>query len=277
MKKNSLRPLVSIIICVYNGERYLGLTLDSVLSQTYANIEILIVNDGSKDGSQEIIEKYAAGDARIRWFSRANSGLPACRNFAFASAKGEWIAVIDQDDLCYPDRIEKQLAVAAIYPTAGLIFCNTDYIDEEGNVTGSHLESFELPNDFIPKKVAGNLLLIKGCFIDSEAWFFKRNVASSLEPLIESLRYACDYEYFIRVGLHFDFAYTRDTLAAWRIHPAQESATNKKRFHEHRLVLKRYFLDADIEFVTRCLIIKNYARSHGGEIYRWLKSKLRIV
>jgi glycosyltransferase involved in cell wall biosynthesis len=273
----SLSPLVSVIICVYNGERYLALTLDSVLSQTYANIEILIVNDGSRDGSQAIIEEYAARDARIRWFSRVNSGLPASRNFAFAEARGEWIAVIDQDDLCYPERVEMQLGVAAKYPTAGFIFCDTDYIDEAGKVTGSHLKSFVLPDGFIPKKTAGNLLLVKGCFIDSEAWFFRKNVASSLEPLIESLRYACDYEYFIRVGLHFDFAYTRETLAAWRIHPAQESATNKKRFYEHRLVLKRYFLGADVDFVTRCLIVKNLARSHGGEIYRWLKSKLRTA
>ena len=277
MNKISLKPLVSVIICVYNGERYLRLTLDSVLLQTYANIEILIVNDGSQDGSQAIIEDYAARDARIRSFTRANFGLPACRNFAFASAIGEWIAVIDQDDLCSPERIEKQLAVAALYPTASLIFCDTDYIDEAGNVTGSHLKSFVLPNDFIPKKTAGNLLLIQGCFIDSEAWFFRKNVASSLEPLIESFRYACDYEYFIRVGFHFDFAYTRDTLAAWRIHPAQESATNKKRFYEYRLVLKRYFLAGDVEFVTRCLIVKNLARSHSGEIYRWLKSKFFTV
>ncbi len=270
-------PLVSVIICVYNGESYLALTLDSVLSQTYTNIELLIVNDGSRDGSQKIIEEYAARDARIRWFSRENYGLPACRNFAFASANGEWIAVIDQDDLCYPERIEKQLAIAANYPSAALIFCDTDYIDESGNVIGSHLKSFVLPNDFIPKKKAGNLLLIKGCFLDSEAWFFKKCVASSLEPLIESLRYACDYEYFIRIGLNFDFAYTRDTLAAWRIHPAQESATNKKRFFEHRLVLKRYLLAADVDFITRCLIVKNLIRSHGGEIYRWMKSKIRIV
>ena len=273
----TLNPLVSVVICVYNGERYLSLTLDSVLSQSYSNIEIVIVNDGSRDGSQAIIDEYAARDARIRSFSRANYGLPASRNFAFAEARGEWIAVIDQDDLCYPERVEKQLGVAARYPTAGLIFCDTHYIDEVGRVTGSHLRSFVLPDEFIPKRSAGNLLLIKGCFIDSEAWFFRKNVASSLDPLIESLRYACDYEYFIRIGLQYDFAYTCDALAAWRIHPAQESATNKMRFHEHRMVLKRYFLAYNVDFVTRCLIVKNLARSHGGEIYRWLKARLRVA
>ena len=272
MHGNSLNSLVSVIICVYNGERYLALTLDSVLSQTYTNIEIVIIDDGSRDASLHIIKEYAARDSRIRWFSRANSGLPASRNFAFTEARGMWIAVIDQDDLCYPDRVEKQLAVAAIYPSAGLIFCDTHYIDEAGRITGSHLKSFELPECFIPKKIAGNQLLVKGCFIDSEAWFFRKEVAESIGPLIESLRYACDYEYFIRAGLQFDFAYTRETLAAWRIHPAQESATNKKRFYEHRLVLKRFFFAADVAFVTRFFIIKNLVRSHGGECYRWIKS-----
>jgi glycosyltransferase involved in cell wall biosynthesis len=265
---------VSIIICVYNGARYLALTLESVLAQTYTNIEILIVNDGSSDSSQAIIDDYAARDSRIRHFSRANSGLPASRNFAFEAAHGEWICVIDQDDLCYPSRVETQIAVATKYPTAGLIFGDTNYIDEKGRIIGSHLKSFELPENYISKKEAANLLLSEGCFIDSEAWFFQKNVARSLEPLVESLRYACDYEYFIRTGLYYDFAYTRETVAAWRIHPNQESAINPKQFHEYRQVLKQYIFVSDIDLITRCLIVKNLARSYSGGILRWLKSKL---
>jgi hypothetical protein len=169
--------------------------------------------------------------------------------------------------------VETQIAVATKYPTAGLIFCDTHYIDEEGRIKGSHLKSFELPDNYISKKEAANLLLSEGCFIDSEAWFFQKNVARSLEPLVESLPYACDYEYFIRTGFYYDFAYTRETLAAWRIHPNQESANNPKQFHEYRQVLKRYIFAPDVDLITRCLIVKNLTRSYSGGILRWIKSK----
>lgn len=268
-------PLVTVAICTYNGERYLAGTLDSVLAQTYQNMEVVIIDDGSRDGTVAIIKKYAERDSRIRFFIRENAGLPASRNFAFSKALGEWIAIIDQDDLCYPERLAKQVEVANKFPTAGLIFCNTDYIDEEGRNIGSHLPSFALPDSFIPKGMAGNMLLIKGCYVDSEACFIKATLVSSLGPLDESLRYACDYEYFIRAGLACDFAYTRETLAAWRIHPAQESATNHNRFKEYRSVLMRYFMCAGVYLGTRIIIIFNLARSHGGEVYRGAKNYLR--
>jgi hypothetical protein len=175
--------------------------------------------------------------------------------------------------------LAKQVEVADKFPTAGLIFCNTDYIDEEGRKLGSHLSSFALPDSFIRKGMAGNLLLIKGCYVDSEACFIKASLVSSLGPLDESLRYSCDYEFFIRAGLTCDFAYTRETLAAWRIHPAQESAMNRNRFKEYRSVLMRFFVYAGVDLRTRLIIILNLGRSHGGEAYRGTRNffrKLRL-
>ncbi len=199
------------------------------------------------------------------------------RNFAFFHAKGEWIAIIDQDDLCYSDRLAKQLEVSRKFPTAGLIFCNTNYIDEVGKVIGDHLSSFTLPSSFIPKIIAANLLLIKGCYVDSEACFIKQTVVNCIGPLDESLSYACDYEYFIRAGLQCDFAYSQETLAAWRIHPTQESATNCNRFIEYRRVLMKYLFGEGVGSGTRVIIIFNLVRSHGGEIYRRIKAIYKRV
>jgi glycosyltransferase involved in cell wall biosynthesis len=273
--KNMTLPLVTVVICTYNGERYLADTIDSVLAQTYLNTEVIVVDDGSRDGTVAIIRQYVERDSRIRLFVRENAGLPASRNFAFAQARGEWIAIIDQDDLCYPERVAKQVALVGKFPSAGLIFCNTDYIDEAGQNIGSHLQSYSLPDSFISKGMAGNLLLVKGCYVDSEACFVKRAVVSRIGQLDESLRYACDYEYFIRAGLECDFAYTQETLAAWRIHPAQESATNRNRFKEHRAVLRRYLLCAGVNIGTRLIIILRLGRSHGGDAYRWYRNWLR--
>lgn len=267
-------PLITITICTFNGERYIAQTIDSVLIQTYPNIEIIIVDDGSNDTTIQIINKYMKNDSRIRFFARKNAGLPASRNFAFSQARGDWVAIIDQDDLCFPQRLMKQFEITKKFPSAELIFCNTDYINEIGQKIGDHLLSFSLPNSFIRKNLAGNLLLIKGCYVDSEACFIKRSLIDSIGFLDESLKYACDYEYFIRAGLQSDFAYTSETLSSWRIHPNQESVRNKNRFKEYRSVLIKYIFHTEVKLLTRFIILFNFLRSILGQSYRSARNLL---
>lgn len=260
------QPLVSVVICAYNGEKYLARAIESVLSQTYRNFELVIVDDGSSDGSAELIRKYAAENACIRPFFRTNHGLPASRNFAFENAQGEWVAIIDQDDLCYPTRLARQIKVAANHPTAAVIFCDTDFINEQDEVLGRHLAKFNLPEKFITKGVAGNLLLKVGCYIDSEAFFMRRDAIRAVGVLDAGLRYACDYEYFIRAGLMFDFAYTEDSLCAWRVHPEQATSTFPGIRKQVRSVYSRFFWDKRVRWRTRLVIIKNLLRSYAGQL-----------
>jgi glycosyltransferase involved in cell wall biosynthesis len=265
-------PLVSITICTYNGESFIEETLNSVLGQTYTNFEVVIVDDGSKDGTLDIIKKYAAIDSRIIWFSRQNSGLPASRNFAFSKSNGQWIAIIDQDDICYPDRIKQQIEIAEKNPNAGLIFCDTNYIDEAGRIIGTHFSNFRIPVSFIEKRLASNLLLRQGCYIDSEACFISKKTVLEIGKLDESLRYACDYEYFIRAGFEINFAYTTDILSAWRVHSKQLSYTDLNRFKEVRKVLIRFLFHDEVTIYTRIYIIIKIFRLYGSEVYR--RSKL---
>ena len=260
-----IQPLISVLICTYNGKQYLEQTIDSVLVQTYSNFEIVVVDDGSSDGTPELIASLAEKHPRIRPFYRTNHGLPACRNLSFAQARGEWIAIIDQDDLCYPNRLERQLEVARGNPSARLIFCDVDFIDENDKVMDRHLAKFNLPGTLIPKGQAGNLLLKLGCYVDSEAFFMHRESAMTLGLMDESLRYACDYEYFIRAGLTVDFAYTPETLAAWRIHANQATATFPRIRNQVRTVYRRFFWDAGVSWSTRLVLVKNLLRSHVGQ------------
>lgn len=269
--------LVTVTICTYNGERYLATTLDSVLAQTYPNMEVVIVDDGSCDSTVSIIKQYAERDSRIRWFVQKNAGLPASRNFAFAQAHGDWIAIIDQDDLCYPDRLVKQIAAAEAHPSADLIFCGADYIDESGRKTGSHLPSFNLPNLFIQKGLASNLLLSQGCYVASVACFIRRAILNQLGPLDISLRYACDYEYFIRVGFEVDFAYTSETLVAWRRHAEQQTKTNLKRYIEVRSVIRRYFLNNAVSFNIQLIMAINFGRTFVAEAYHKLRNRFELA
>lgn len=93
------KSLISIIVSVYNGEKYLGECIESVLNQDYKNIEFIIVNDGSPDGSLAIIKKYAAQDSRIKLIDKENGGVSHSRNAALDIAKGDYVCIIDQDDV----------------------------------------------------------------------------------------------------------------------------------------------------------------------------------
>jgi glycosyltransferase involved in cell wall biosynthesis len=254
-------PLVTVVICTYNGEAFLEKTLRSVLGQTYSNFEVVIVDDGSTDGTTEIIGRFSRENNCVRPFFRINCGLPASRNFAFTQARGQWIAIIDQDDLCYPSRLSRQLEIASAYPSAGLIFCNTHYINEDDDVIGEHMSGFKLPEGFIRKNLASNLLLGQGCYIDSESCFIKRETFQRVGLLDESLRFACDYEYFIRAGFVVDFAYSWEILAAWRIHPRQATKTDKSRFKEIHAVYKRYFWNKHVSLGTKLALIINLQKS----------------
>ncbi|WP_051305116.1 glycosyltransferase family 2 protein [Chitinilyticum litopenaei] len=103
-------PLVSFVLPCFNADRYLQETLDAICSQTYTRWECVAIDDGSTDGTLAILQAAAARDARFRIISRENRGLIATLNEGIAAAAGEWIARIDADDLCTPDRLEKQLA-----------------------------------------------------------------------------------------------------------------------------------------------------------------------
>jgi glycosyltransferase involved in cell wall biosynthesis len=100
-------PLISCIIPVFNGERYLGEALDSILAQTYRPIEIIVIDDGSTDGTAELVARY--GD-RIRYVRQHNEGAPTARNAGLSVARGAFIAFLDSDDLWHPDKLERQMS-----------------------------------------------------------------------------------------------------------------------------------------------------------------------
>ena len=103
------QPLISIIIPVYNVERYLPECLDSLLAQTYQNFELLCVNDGSSDSSQSILEQYARKDSRVRVFCKKNGGVSSARNFGLEQAKGEYIGFAEAPALASPPAIRTPL------------------------------------------------------------------------------------------------------------------------------------------------------------------------
>ena len=127
--------LVSVIVPALNSARFIGRTLQSIASQTYRQIEIVVVDDGSVDDTPHIVSGYAREDARIRLFVRNHGGAPAARNFAASQARGAFLAPCDSDDLWHPDKIALQLAALSSAPAnAGVAYCWSVGIDEEDRV-----------------------------------------------------------------------------------------------------------------------------------------------
>ena len=119
---------ISVIIPVFNGEQTIEETINSILDQTFQDIEIIIINDGSTDATLEIVENIS--DSRIKIFSYPNAGLSASRNRGIDRAKGEYISFIDADDLWTPDKLELQWQALQKNPQAAVAYSWTDYIDE---------------------------------------------------------------------------------------------------------------------------------------------------
>jgi glycosyltransferase involved in cell wall biosynthesis len=134
-KYSTSLPLVSVIVPAYNAEDFIAQTLDSIISQTYQNIEILVVDDGSEDRTPEIVESFAQRNQRITLLRQANAGVAAARNLAIEKSSGEYMAPIDADDIWYPQKLEKQVeCMLKGGPSVGLVYARSVIIDENNSV-----------------------------------------------------------------------------------------------------------------------------------------------
>jgi glycosyltransferase involved in cell wall biosynthesis len=125
------QPLVSVIVPAYNAQAYIHRALESAQSQTYANLEIIVVDDGSTDNTRSIVQEMAQQDSRIKLLQQANAGVAAARNLAIEYSTGQYVAPLDADDLWFPEKIEKQVRrMEEGGPAVGLVYTSSVHIDE---------------------------------------------------------------------------------------------------------------------------------------------------
>ena len=127
-----MTDLVSIITPCYNGEKYIAQTIDSVIAQTYKEWEMIIVDDGSKDGSADLVRKYMESEPRIKFIQQANAGSAAARNNGIRNCEGQYIALLDADDLWEPEFLEEQIKFMK-EKNATCVYCSYKCIDEDSN------------------------------------------------------------------------------------------------------------------------------------------------
>jgi glycosyltransferase involved in cell wall biosynthesis len=160
MTDDAARPCpVSVLIPAYNAQATLLQTLQSVERQTFADLEAIVVDDGSRDDTARIAADFAARDARFRLARQANAGVAAARNAALALARGEWIAPLDADDLWHPDKLARQVrCVKAAQPTTVLVYSWSVEIDERSLVTSRRLDLDRFEGDAYAALVLTNFI-----------------------------------------------------------------------------------------------------------------------
>src|SRR2546430_1863396 len=123
-------PRVSVIIPAFNSARFLGEAIDSALSQTHTNIEVIVVNDGSTDGTDDLVQRYLHS---IRYLKQSNRGLSGARNVGFKASSGTFICFLDADDILLPEKFERQLALFEREPDIGIVISGYFDIDSDGS------------------------------------------------------------------------------------------------------------------------------------------------
>ena len=190
--------MISIIIPAYDAEKYLANTIQSVINQTFTDWELIIINDGSTDGTLELINNFQDKDSRIKVFSYENAGVAHSRNRGIAEAKGEYIAFLDADDLWTPDKLEMQLKVLQKNSDASVAYSWVDYIDEAGKFLypGSHIT---VNGDAYSK------LLINNFLENGSNPLVRRDALAKIGNFDVNLPPAEDWDLYLRLALEYQF------------------------------------------------------------------------
>jgi len=204
-------PLVSAIVPAYNAERTIDETLGSIRGQTYSNLEIVVVDDGSTDGTAQIVDRHARADRRVRLIRQANQGASAARNRAIADAKGEFIAPIDADDLWRPTKIQKQMdLMVREWPRVGLVYTWQAVVDHSGRVVSAQ----DRPHPGEEGPVFARLFL--GNFVGGASALMPKAVIIEVGGYDVSLPAAEDLKLYLQIAERYEFAVVRECLTAYR-------------------------------------------------------------
>jgi glycosyltransferase involved in cell wall biosynthesis len=240
--KTRISGLVSVVIPAYNASTYIADAIDSALGQTYPAVEILVTDDGSTDCTPEILAAYGRS---ITALHQPNSGPAAARNRAVRSARGEYVAFLDGDDMWHPEKIARQVDALRTHPEHVLVHTRTDYIDSKrdpiavlelpwiGTIQG-HCTRQLLDHN----AVTASSVLVRRHMLDPEPF----------RPEIQ-IKGCEDWELWLRLSLEGSFAYLSEALTTYRIHETNLSSDTTKMVRASIAVIQAFLqqpLDSDM-------------------------------
>ena len=255
------RPLVSVVIPSYNHAPYIEATVESVLGQPHTNLELFVIDDGSRDDSVARLERLLArrGDARARLIARENRGLCRTLNEGLGLARGRYFAYLGSDDLWEPEKLEWQIKAieAANDERVGAAFGDCYVIDSEGHRLDRYGRQYRYRGGDIYRD-----LLLMDFLPPSPTNFFVREKLLEVGGFNEDVKIE-DYEMWLRVARRFRIAYVPEVIASFRIHPTNTSSNYPERMLDSNCHALRLAFDAD-PTLPRWLRSHAIARQHAG-------------
>lgn len=250
-------PLVSIVTPSYNQVGFLETTIRSVLDQDYTNLEYLIVDGGSSDGSVEVIQRYA--DRLAWWVSESDRGQTDAINKGFAHVRGVYLAWLNSDDTYQPQAISRAVAYLEANPKIGMVYGDANLIDEHGNVIGK-----------FPARQTDYARLRRGyVHIPQQAAFFRANLWKQVGPLDPSFYFAMDYDLWVRLAHLAPLLYVPEIWANFRLHQSGKSVLADDRCWPE--MVRVHYREGGNWFSP--LVFKAKIRPW---IYAWLPLRMRL-
>jgi glycosyltransferase involved in cell wall biosynthesis len=227
-------PAISVLMPVYNAGRYLSVAVESILRQSYGDFEFIIINDGSDDGSLEILNRYADSDARILLVSRENKGLVKSLNEGLSIARAPFIARMDADDISLPNRFEKQVAFLETNPQTVCVGGAFRMIDEKGRFLTTLIPP--LSDDDIQKlALSGHTTICHPCAM------IRRNALLEVGGYRSEYYLTEDLDLWLRLGERGELANLVDPVINYRMHSQSISEKNNEK---QKLAARRTCEDA---------------------------------
>ena len=233
-----MNPAVSIVMPCYNAASHLPQSVGSVLAQTHADWELVIVDDGSTDASWETLQRFAAEDSRIRVFQQANAGAAAARNHGLRQSRGLYTAFLDADDTWHPEFLDAMLAAFKDVPDAGIAYCGWQNIG-----LGEGRDEPFIPPEYENNKKIESLL--GGCRWPIHGALVRSQIIKDAGNFDETLSSCMDYDLWLRLGALHQLVRVPRVLAFYHHHGGEQITRNRARIAINHWRAQLKFLQAN--------------------------------
>ncbi len=216
------RPLVSVVMPAYNCARYISAAIESVLAQAYRPLEIIVVDDGSTDGTREAATAYP----EVTYIAQANGGPAKARNAGIRRARGEYVALLDADDLWPAEKLAEQVVFLQAHPDVALLFGSARRFADDGWTEAPLFERYGLTKSYFGHDhlvVDATSKLLQGNFIPTGTVIARRSTLLEVGLFDERFRLAEDWDFWLRIALRHPIAYSRKLWKLKRVHASNLS------------------------------------------------------
>ncbi len=222
----------SVIIPVRNCERFIAQAIESLLVQTSPPTEIIVVNDGSTDGTAEILTRFKN---TVHVITTKGLGAGCARNTGVDAAQGEFVAFLDSDDIAHPQRLEKQIALLEADSAAGMVFCAMSYIDQHGRQTGAEIRCPEYRRSgFLGRLFERNRIG------STSTTMLRKSVFDGIGGFDEAVAYNEEYDLWLRLGRKWGIAYLDEPLLHYRLHSENISRSQEGQRINELIALRKH-------------------------------------